>query len=189
MANYCLFVAAFLFLALKTNLSLASPNRFLSSCEPSGILQSKTDQHCDQSNGAECCQAHKSYYQYKCSPPVTARTSATLTLNCFEKDCDGGGPSSCTNSYHSDNQPIVALSTGWFDHSKRCGKKIKIMAKNGKSVLATVVDECDSVNGCDKDHDNQPPCHNNIVDGSKAVWKALGLNMDLGEVSITWSDA
>ncbi|KAJ4824898.1 hypothetical protein Tsubulata_007211 [Turnera subulata] len=29
--------------------------------------------------------------------------------------------------------------------------------------------------GCDSDHDYQPPCPNNIVDDSKAVWKALGV--------------
>ncbi|KAF4394118.1 hypothetical protein F8388_017931 [Cannabis sativa] len=39
-----------------------------------------------------------------------------------------------------------------------------------------VVDECDSTAGCDADHDYQPPCPNNIVDASKAVWKALGVS-------------
>jgi hypothetical protein len=29
--------------------------------------------------------------------------------------------------------------------------------------------------GCDAAHDYQPPCLNNIVDASQAVWKALGL--------------
>ncbi|PNX56644.1 ripening-related protein 2-like, partial [Trifolium pratense] len=32
-----------------------------------------------------------------------------------------------------------------------------------------------STKGCDEDHDYQPPCPNNIVDASKAVWKALGV--------------
>lgn len=53
-----------------------------------------------------------------------------------------------------------------------------------------VVDECDSTMGCDSDHDFQPPCPNNIVDASKAVWKALGVpEKDWGELDITWSDA
>ncbi|KAJ4774368.1 Ripening-related protein grip22 [Rhynchospora pubera] len=180
------FRTAVLLLALllpKTSLS-ASP------CKPSGFLHSKSNKNCDQSNGADCCKAGKSYPQYKNSPPATAHTPAILTLNCFEKNCDDGGAAACDNKFHSDNDLIVALSTGWYNHKSRCGKKIKITSKkNGKSVLATVVDECDSVNGCDKDHDNQPPCRCNVVDASKAVWKALGLNTDVGEESITWSDA
>lgn len=54
-----------------------------------------------------------------------------------------------------------------------------------------VVDECDSTMGCDKDHDYQPPCPNNIVDASKAVWEALGISDpdDVGSLEITWSDA
>ncbi|KAF4347227.1 hypothetical protein G4B88_027487 [Cannabis sativa] len=48
-----------------------------------------------------------------------------------------------------------------------------------------VVDECDSTAGCDADHDYQPPCPNNIVDASKAVWKALGVSKgDWGELDI-----
>ncbi|KAG5053684.1 hypothetical protein JHK85_006194 [Glycine max] len=36
-----------------------------------------------------------------------------------------------------------------------------------------VVDQCDSTKGCDADQDYQPPCANNIVDASNAVWEAL----------------
>lgn len=54
-------------------------------------------------------------------------------------------------------------------------------------VMAKVVDECDSRNGCDEEHAGQPPCENNIVDGSDAVWNALGLNKDEGVTSVTWS--
>ncbi|KAL3518406.1 hypothetical protein ACH5RR_020995 [Cinchona calisaya] len=61
--------------------------------------------------------------------------------------------------------------------------------KVGRNPNATVVDECDSRNGCDKEHAGQPPCDNNIVDGSSAVWKALGLNEDDGRVSVAWSIA
>ena len=49
--------------------------------------------------------------------------------------------------------------------------------------------ECDSTMGCDSDHDYQPPCENNIVDASKAVWKALGVpGSDWGGMDIYWSD-
>ncbi|KAE8038818.1 hypothetical protein FH972_011290 [Carpinus fangiana] len=57
----------------------------------------------------------------------------------------------------------------------------------GRSTTAKVVDECDSVNGCDKEHAFQPPCRNNIVDASAAVWDALGLDQALGDVPVTWS--
>jgi hypothetical protein len=62
---------------------------------------------------------------------------------------------------------------------------------NGKTTRAMVVDECDSVNGCDAEHAGQPPCRNNIVDGSPAVWTALGISENdpqYGEISITWND-
>ncbi|XP_074323198.1 ripening-related protein grip22-like [Apium graveolens] len=114
------------------------------------------------------------------SPPVTKNTKATLTLNSFEKGGSGGGPSECDGQYHDDDTRIVALSTGWYNGGSRCLKKIIINA-NGRSVDATVVDECDS-NG-------HPPCADNIVDGSKAVWKALGLDSNVGVFGITWTDA
>lgn len=53
-----------------------------------------------------------------------------------------------------------------------------------------VVDECDSTMGCNDDHDYQSPSPNNIVDASKAVWKALGVFEGAwGELDIIWSDA
>nr|GMD64542.1 kiwellin-like [Ipomoea batatas] len=66
---------------------------------------------------------------------------------------------------------------------------IRITASNGRSTTAKVVDECDSMHGCDNEHAGQGPCDNNIVDGSAAVWNALGLNQDLGRVSVKWAMA
>jgi rare lipoprotein A (peptidoglycan hydrolase) len=61
-----------------------------------------------------------------------------------------------------------------------CAYPIRITSEhNGRTVVARVVDECDSRHGC-KD---------NIVDTSEAVWKALGLDSNIGEVPVTWSDA
>ncbi|PKU66156.1 putative ripening-related protein 1 [Dendrobium catenatum] len=160
----------------------------LGQCSPSGYLHGKAS-HCNTEHDSECCKAGKMYPQYHCSPPVTDETSATLTINSFAKGGDGGGPSECDGEYHSDDEMVVALSTGWYNHGSRCSKKIRINA-NGKSVLAKVVDECDSVYGCDADHDFQPPCHNNIVDASPAVWDALGMSGDdVGDYHITWSEA
>ncbi|CBI36323.3 unnamed protein product, partial [Vitis vinifera] len=129
------------------------------------------------------------YTTYKCSPTVSSHTKAYLTLNGFEKDEDGGAPSECDNQYHSDDTPVVALSTGWYNKGSRCLNNITITA-NGRSVVAMVVDECDSTMGCDSDHDYQPPCANNIVDASRAVWEALGVPRDQwGGLDITWTDA
>ncbi|KAH6789478.1 hypothetical protein C2S51_004484 [Perilla frutescens var. frutescens] len=143
---------------------------------------------CNRANDSDCCKEGKYYSIYKCSPPVSGRTKAVLTINGFEKGADSGGPSECDGKYHSDDTPIVALSTGWFNNMKRCFKNVTIYG-NGKSVNAMVVDECDSTLGCDEDHDYQPPCPNNIVDASRAVWKALGVpQSDWGEMEVHWSD-
>jgi hypothetical protein len=107
-------------------------------------------------------------------------TSAVMTVNGFEKGQDGGGPSECDGKFHSNDDLIVALSSQWYAGGKRCHKKIRITsADTGRTVEAQVVDECDSHSGC----------KNNIVDSSPAVWKKLGLDTDVGEVRVTWSDA
>ncbi|KAL3536831.1 hypothetical protein ACH5RR_000197 [Cinchona calisaya] len=162
------------------------------SCRPSGKLKGKKPPKggCNTENNSICCETGQYYYTYKCSPKVTSKTKAVLTLNSFERHGDGGGPSECDNQYHADDLPVVALSTGWFKfrHKKRCLKNITIYG-NGRSVQAAVVDECDSTMGCDKVHDYQPPCDNNIVDGSRAVWEALGVpKNERGTMDIYWSD-
>ncbi|KAH1235088.1 putative ripening-related protein 2 [Glycine max] len=160
-------------------------------CHPSGRIRGKKAPpgQCNQENDSDCCKEGKMYTTYECSPPMSSHTKAYLTLNSFEKGGDGGGPSECDNQYHSDDTPVVALSTGWFDHKRRCLHNITISG-NGRSVVAMVVDQCDSRKGCDADHDYQPPCPNNIVDASRAVWKALGVpKNDWGGFDITWSDA
>ncbi|KAK1692749.1 hypothetical protein QYE76_009446 [Lolium multiflorum] len=107
-------------------------------------------------------------------------TPGIMTVNGFQKGEDGGGPSECDGKYHSDKTLIVALSTRWYAGGRRCHKPIRITSKqNGRTVVARVVDECDSNHGC-KD---------NIVDTSQAVWDALGLDSNIGEVPVTWSDA
>ncbi|TVU30253.1 hypothetical protein EJB05_21867, partial [Eragrostis curvula] len=104
---------------------------------------------------------------------------AVMTVNGFQKG-EEGGRSECDGAFHNDHERLVALSTRWYASGHRCHKKIRITSvKNGRSVDATVVDECDSRRGC-KD---------NIVDASKAVWEALGLDTNIGEVPVTWSDA
>ncbi|KAL3754011.1 hypothetical protein ACJRO7_001281 [Eucalyptus globulus] len=60
-----------------------------------------------------------------------------------------------------------------YDYSRRIG--IRSM-KTERNVMAKLVDKCDSRNRCDDEHDYQPPCGDNIVDGSDTMWHALGLN-------------
>ncbi|XP_077242893.1 kiwellin-1-like [Tasmannia lanceolata] len=160
-------------------------------CKLSGRLTGKKPppKQCNRENESDCCFEGKLYTTYTCSPPVSAHTKAVLTINSFEKGGDGGGPSECDNRYHSDDTPVVALSTGWFNKRKRCFDNITISG-NGRSVVAMVVDECDSTMGCDADHDYQPPCPNNIVDASRAVWEALHIpQSQWGDFSVVWSDA
>ncbi|GFP93004.1 putative ripening-related protein 2 [Phtheirospermum japonicum] len=165
----------------------------LESCKPNGKLKGikPPKGQCNQENDSVCCLPDKLYNTFNCSPPFskTGRTKALLTLNSFKKGGDGGGPSECDNAYHSDDTLVVALSTGWYNNGSRCGRNVTIRA-NGRAVTAKVVDECDSMVGCDWMHDFQPPCPHNIVDASKAVWKALKVpEADWGELNITWSDA
>ncbi|XP_049353435.1 kiwellin-like [Solanum verrucosum] len=146
---------------------------------------------CRPSSTVNCNGVHPIY---RCSPHVTSSMPAQVTFNDFSKGgdfarCyrDGGGPSSCDGKYHNNNERIVALSIGWFPGRSRCGKMILIRSNNEKTVTAKVVDECDSTMGCDAEHAFQSPCKNNIVDGSITVWRALGLDTNLGIVPVTWS--
>ncbi|XP_020581652.1 putative ripening-related protein 1 [Phalaenopsis equestris] len=179
-----------LLLILSASLNLCFCMRYSTlraQCSPSSYLHGSSGS-CNRENGSGCCRGSESYAQYHCSPPVTEKTLAKMTVNSFARGGDGGGASECEGRYYGDDEMVVALSTGWYNHGSRCSKNIKINA-NGKSVLARVVDECDSVNGCDSGHANQPPCRNNIVDASPAVWKALGISMDVGEYHVVWSEA
>ncbi|KAF5744407.1 putative ripening-related protein 1 [Tripterygium wilfordii] len=61
------------------------------SCSPSGKIIGKKPppNQCNQENNSDCCKQGKIYTTYKCSPPVTGHTKATLTINSFEKGGDG----------------------------------------------------------------------------------------------------
>ncbi|KAL6276150.1 hypothetical protein ACE6H2_019751 [Prunus campanulata] len=156
-------------------------------CNVIYLLLPSTTIACDPSGTLVC--NGRSYPQFTCSPPVASYTSAKLTLNDFSQGGEGGDRSECDNQFHDNNELVVALSTGWYDGGSRCGRMIVISASSattGRSVAAKVVDECDSVKGCDSEHAGLPPCGNNVVDGSAGVWNALGLNKDLGVVDVSW---
>ncbi|KAL8089868.1 ripening-related protein grip22-like [Apium graveolens] len=155
-------------------------------CGSPGSSPSLDEQGTCTPSGTLTC-GSESYTTYSCSPEIAASTPAILTLNDFSEGGDGGAESSCDEQFHDNSELVVALSTGWFSGGSRCSQEITITASNGNSVVAKVVDECDSMNGCDKEHAYQKPCDNNIVDGSAAVWNALGLDQELGKVDISWS--
>ncbi|KAK7842193.1 kiwellin [Quercus suber] len=73
-------------------------------CKPSDKSRGKKPPRgqCNPENDSECCVEGK----------------ARLTINSFKKGGDGGGPSECDNRYHSDDTPVVALSTGWFNKKR-----------------------------------------------------------------------
>ncbi|CAL9165139.1 unnamed protein product, partial [Musa hybrid cultivar] len=114
-------------------------------CTPSGYVRGNS-RNCTTQDPSDCCKEGELYPQYQCSPPVTGDTPAHMTIASFAKGGDGGGPAECDGRYHSDDQMLASLSTGWYDDGSRCNRSIRISG-NGRSVLAKVVDECDSVYG------------------------------------------
>jgi hypothetical protein len=162
-------------------------------CIFSPIRGTDPPEQCNGENDSKCCVSGTTYATYHRSPPVNqGGTEAILTLNSFAQGGDGGSESECDQMYHENTELIVALSTGWLKSFPNwCNSYINI-SRNEKSVVAKVVDECNSAMGCDEEHAYQPPCRNNIVDASSGVWKALGVDessRDWGEMEITWSDA
>ncbi|GFY92551.1 hypothetical protein Acr_08g0009470 [Actinidia rufa] len=107
----------------------------------------------------------QSTYVYQQFSRILRQFILSTTAN---RVADDGGPSECNNQYHSDDTPVVALSTEWYNKRKRCLNNI-VISVNKRSVRAKVVDECDSAMRCDGDHDYQPSRNNNIVNASKAV--------------------
>ena len=68
-------------------------------------------------------------------------------------------------------------------------RNITINENSGNSVTVQVVGECDSVNGCDVTQGNAPPCVENVVMASPAVWEQLGVPpSQSSKLDITWSD-
>jgi hypothetical protein len=111
-----------------------------------------------------------------CAVAQQARNSATMSLTSFEE----GGQASCDGQYHSNGDALVALSTDLFQGGSMCQKMIYISNSQGLDmVLAEVVDECDTQNGCT----------GNMLATSKKVWDVLNLDTNLGEVPVTWTMA
>ncbi|CAL4934064.1 unnamed protein product [Urochloa decumbens] len=153
-------------------------------CHASGFIHGK-GRNCNREIGFGpllCRRQALSAVQMLASDPVSTKTPAILTFNRFENGEDDTRITSCDNRFHSDKELLVILSSGWLKHNGTscCNKKIRVHA-NARSVLAKVVDECDSAHGCDEEHAFEPPCRNDVLNASPAVWKALRLNESIGE--------
>jgi hypothetical protein len=151
-------------------------------CESFGILQAK-----DTGNGK--CSLEPvldiQFDKFLCSPEITSSTNAVMSWNDFAEGGSGGWPSYCDGIYHSNTENVIALSTGWFDNLSNCGREIEITI-DGKTARGIVVDECDSRLGCDPEHAFLPPCKNNIIDTSRAIWDELGLDTNVGLFDVEW---
>ncbi|KAF7728228.1 hypothetical protein EC973_006509 [Apophysomyces ossiformis] len=80
------------------------------------------------------------------------------------------GLGSCGTA-NQDNLNVAALSPDLMKSGEYCGKSIKVTS-NGKSVMATVADTCDS-------------CGKTDVDLSVAAFRQIA-NLDLGRVPVQW---
>ena len=102
-------------------------------------------------------------------PPPPPTSWGTLT---FYDPSTGGGY--CNGVTYSSSSFVVALATDIL--SGRCGSTITLVASNGNSVQATVVDMCNMADGCTSGN----------IDTTTAVWHALGLDTGAGRIGIQY---
>ncbi|GAA5910993.1 hypothetical protein JCM8208_003951 [Rhodotorula glutinis] len=85
------------------------------------------------------------------------------------------GNAGACGSTHSDSDKIVALQSTMYGSGSYCGKTVVVTnTSNGKSVTATVADECP---GCSTSES---------LDLSTGAFDSIG-DEDTGELSISWS--
>jgi hypothetical protein len=89
-----------------------------------------------------------------------------------------GGPAYCDGKTRNESDLVVALHTFLLQeyNCRNEKRKIRIATPNGRTVVAEVVDMCDVRDGC------LP----NTVDGTRGVWNALGLDLKIGRLDISW---
>ncbi|CAD6580832.1 MAG: hypothetical protein CYPHOPRED_001367 [Cyphobasidiales sp. Tagirdzhanova-0007] len=101
--------------------------------------------------------------------PVVERGSYTGKATYFYQ----GGQAGACEHYNSDSSKVVALDSRLYNYSY-CGKKVVITnTANGKTVVATVADECP---GCSSTYS---------LDLSVGAFTAIG-NENTGVLPITW---
>ncbi|KAI8909544.1 hypothetical protein EDD86DRAFT_246916 [Gorgonomyces haynaldii] len=106
--------------------------------------------------------------------PVETESQPSRNTNESGSGSGSSGGASCTGKFYSDYDYVVALESSLFSGS--CGRTVTIYA-NGRSVSATVVDECASGDGC----------LYNSIDATVGIWEALGIDTGRGIVDVTYS--
>ena len=114
------------------------------------------------------------------APPATGGSggydrSSTLTWYTY-----GGAPNYCEGRTRAESDLVVAMSTGMLNARGDCRRQISSIEiyspSTRRSVRAQVVDMCDESHGC------RP----NVVDGTRGIWAALGIDLAQGVHQIQW---
>ena len=98
--------------------------------------------------------------------------SSTASFTFYDPTTGGGA---CAGVRYTQNDFIVAIATDLYAGGSRCGQTVYLSA-GGNTVQATVVDLCNMDHGCAAGN----------IDSTVAVWRALGLNTDLGRTRISY---
>ena len=98
------------------------------------------------------------------------RSGSSATLTYYDPTTGGA---KCNGVVYNSGSYVAALSSGIL--SGRCGATINIQY-NGRTVQATVVDECNESHGCRPGN----------IDSTAAVWGALGADMSAGVLGVTY---
>ncbi|GAA5954489.1 hypothetical protein JCM8115_004607 [Rhodotorula mucilaginosa] len=126
------------------------------------------------------------WYEAATASTSTAATSATASSSSSSSSSSGtysgqatffyqDGNAGACGTTHQDSDRILALQTEMYGSGQDCGRTVTITnTSNGKSVTATVADEC-------------PGCSSSAsLDLSTGTFDAIA-SEDTGEVPITWS--
>jgi hypothetical protein len=126
---------------------------------------------------------HKKAPHHHCAPARHGGggTPAVMTVNGFQRGESGGGASACDDQFHSDGELIVALSTEWFARGRRCHRRSASRARatgvapwrHASWTSATPTAGAATTSSTRRRRCGGP----------------LGLDTDVGEVPVTWSDA
>ena len=101
--------------------------------------------------------------------------SSTLTWYTY-----GGNPNYCEGITHAESDLVVAMSTNMLLARGDCRRSISSIEiyspSTRRSVVARVVDMCNEAHGC----------ASNVVDGTRGIWAALGIDLAQGVHNIQW---
>jgi len=102
----------------------------------------------------------------------SSSSSSSSTYTGYATFFTQGGVAGACGTVHSDSDYIIALDSAMYGSGEYCGKSLTIHY-NGKSVTATVADEC-------------PTCASSTsIDLSVAAFTSLA-SEDVGEMQVTW---